>query len=222
MARRRTSWPRSAVVVAVVAAAAGCGAASPAAAPGDSAPPVGGGGCEVTVTGDVTTTFSSGGGELATNSDYWFRTDDLVRAARVTGLTEAQIAETLAAGRFVVRPFGVNCGTPGQASLSVLHPPDATRAEVPFGPASYDVVAPGTARPGEVTTLVVLDGDAYETTGGTLEVTRFDERALEGRIEVTARQLWPDTGPTKRVRLIGRFSFGCTGAPGVGCATPPG
>jgi hypothetical protein len=221
MAPTRTSWFRRAVVGATLAAA-GCSASSPTATPGDGAPPPGGGVCEVTVTGDVATSFSSGGGELATNSDYWFRTDDLVRAARVTGLTEAQISETLAAGRFVVRPFGLNCGTPGQSSLSVLHPPEATRAEVPFGPGTYPVVASGTARPGQVTTLVVLDGDAYETTGGTLEVTRFDARALEGRFEMTARQLWPDTGPTKLVRLTGRFSLGCTGAPGAGCATATG
>ncbi len=185
--------------------------------------------CEVTVSGDESLSFRSGGGAAAVGTDYWFSEDELRESfkqmARIFGEKskaeiDREVEEQMKSDPRMML-LVLNCGDAGDETGSVsLMPADgSTYADVPFGPKTYPIakggVLGGGARAGEFSVIFSAGDGVYALDEpGELKVTKFDKSGIAGTFSFKASERFA-TGTPKKVAVQGTFDFGCTG--GANC-----
>ena len=111
-------------------------------------------------------------------SDYWTSDAVLRGGPPQFGAKVAARARRPKPGEPVFETLVMSCRG-RRVELSFLPGPGSKYADVPFGPKTYAVANSGDGAPGTFGVVVFIDGDRYEATSGTVEVTRFDASALD-------------------------------------------
>lgn len=153
--------------------------------------------CQVEVTGDKTASWTTPGGVMAVNTDYW--------------LTPEQ-KEMFGDGFY----FILNCDGDG-GGLSFIAGNDANADTIPFGPATY-TLNPATGslgtNPDDPITLLFVLEDSETNWGvaepGVLEITAFDDDHIAGTFDFTATDVLYDLAGVESegtVRVTGSFDY---------------
>lgn len=141
------------------------------------------GSCKLAVTGAVEVEQVTPGGREATNVSYWYKPEERKNMMGVDG-------------------FVVNCKGP-RIKLQI-HPGGASKDGMPFAPKKYEL---GPKAPKEAGVSVMIDKSALTKIEGTIDITAFDARHIEGTIDL-AGKLDPGKGS---VKLTGSFDLICPG-----------
>lgn len=161
--------------------------------------------CEIKVTGHQQLTWST----------YWTppkKGEPHPTHARSTYWASEKELE-LAEQRNVDYPLEFTCAGPPShglggafSALSRTSKP----ADVPFGKKNYPLVSKAAAaglEPGQFAVGILLVGEElYDSLGGWLEVSRFDERGVAGTFDLDAKSV---AGRGERIRISGKFDIPC-------------
>ena len=185
--------------------------------------------CEITVTGDSSTSIkadlpvTAGKGKLAAGTDYWLSDAEIragvgafisdgkaSRADKERKDNERKIDEQMKRDpRFMV--FILNCLTDeGGAVFSASKP--SKYGDFPFKPSSHTIAA-GDAKAGEVTVMFhISPGGTSEyfwaKEPGKLVLTQFDKRGIAGSFRFKAES---GGKSGKHIDVAGKFSYACSG-----------
>jgi hypothetical protein len=215
---RRTGSSLSALLLVSAFALAACSssAAQGSAAPGstddagDSAaatlpggapdlPAAGGGSCSVTVTGDVSASWTQPQDMGSLLVTYWLSTSEREFLDMTSG----------------DESFLMNCKS-DQGSISLYSTNDTTAAQFPMAPGSYVVAASGIlggGDAGQVSALVTIGEDTLWRVpeAGTFNITTFDGHKFAGSFQFKIERLGDDLKTVEAsATLSGTFDFGCT------------
>ena len=177
--------------------------------------------CEVTVTGDVQTSWKADGGADAVGSDYWLSDDELRKALEflASGSGDQKKKEVDEAMKDDPRFFIllVNCipGDEEQGSLTLSPSADAKYADVPFKPGEYVIAQGGvlgsTKNAKEFSVLLSTDQETLwkVSEDGALKITKWDSSGIKGSFNFKAEEAFGmDTTP-KTINVSGSFDFPC-------------
>ncbi|MEX2081777.1 MAG: hypothetical protein WEC33_09195 [Dehalococcoidia bacterium] len=187
------------------------------------------GACNVTVSGDIETTFVAPGGAAALGTDYWLSEDQLRSALEFLyefegGLSEDEqeaevdrLVEEFPGDEVLVYIFLMNCDEPdGENYIGLFPGPDATYADVPFGPATYTIAAGGLfgadAGPDEFGALITIQDEDGEQVSfavsepGTLMIEEWDDDHVAGTFTFRAEEVLADAEP-REIEVTGNFDL---------------
>jgi hypothetical protein len=182
-----------------VAAGGGVGDTSSAPSGETGAMPTdtGSGSCHVTVTGDVTADWTSGGGASAVGYGPWV----------------ANPGVTTIIGALDESFFVVNCEGPGDNYVGFL---TTTDSKIPMEPATYAIAADASALSGEgggkIAPLISLDGTDSNwslATQGEFVITAFDDQHIAGTFSLPMTDAFADLNGTSKgdALITGVFDY---------------
>ena len=190
---------------------------------GDSTNIKGKGECEVTVTGDVETSWEADGGADAVGSDYWLSDDELRTALEFLASgsgdeKKKEVDEAMKADpRFFI--LLVNCipDDETKGSLTLSPSSEAKYGDIPFKPGDYVIAQGGVfgsaEDPKEFSVLLSTDEESVwkVSEDGTLKITKWDNSGLKGNFSFKAEEAFAAGATPKKISVSGSFDFPCAG-----------
>lgn len=177
--------------------------------------------CEVTVTGDVETSWKADGGADAVGSDYWLSDDELRKALEflASGSGDQKKKEVDEAMKDDPRFFIllVNCipDDENKGSLTLSPSSEAKYADIPFKPGDYVIAQGGVLGSTDdrkaFSVLLATDQESLwkVSEDGMLKITKWDSSGVKGSFSFKAEEAF-GAGPTpKEISVSGSFDFPC-------------
>lgn len=191
------------------------GASTTAAPVPTSTPPSATGGCEVSVTGDVTESWTGPDDLSAFTSDYWYTEEELRQQFDFLGLGAERTFEDLtAAGEPVFTFFLFNCSGPGGELVSAFVSDATRRSDLPMGPGEYVIASGGLlgaadAAPAEFSVILGISDveTVWATEGGTFTIESWDGESVRGSFAFAASEVLTET--PRSVSVTGTFTVTC-------------
>lgn len=177
--------------------------------------PGGAGGCEVSVTGDVTESWTGPDDLSAFTSDYWYTEEELRQQFDFLGLGAERTFEDLtAAGEPVFTFFLFNCSGPGGELVSAFVSDATRRSDLPMGPGEYVIASGGLlgaadAAPAEFSVILGISDveSVWATEGGTFTIEAWDGESVRGSFAFAASEVLTET--PRSVSVTGTFTVTC-------------
>lgn len=193
------------------------GATGSTAAPGTTPTSGGDGGCTVTVTGGEERQWEGADDAYAFTTDYWYTEEELRDQYEFFATEEdPPFEEVLASGEPISALFLFNCAVSGgelSDSISLFPSNATTRAELPFGPGTYEIGVgffdAAEAPPGVFSAFYSpVTDDLWGQDGtGTLTITRWDHSRIQGTFSFMAGERLVDN--PRQVLVEGTFDLTC-------------
>lgn len=191
---------------------------TPTIPPTNSATKPGGGECTVTITGAREEAWTFKQALTSFSSDYWLSEADLRDTADFLGedIMGGSYDDLVARGEAIITFLQVGCSDPENLIQgAVVAHTNATRADdLPMGTGTYPISGGLFDADGPAGTMIadlsVSEDDLYGTIPGTgtLEITRWDRDAIQGRFSFAARQAFVDD--PEEIAVTVTFFFECT------------
>ena len=142
---------------------------------------------------------------IPANSDYWLTDDQLQQAAAV----HDDFDERVASGQQLLQILQIACGE-GDGVL-FMSTDWTTRTDIPQGPGSYSVLNYlDKDKPGMSAAIVIPGDELFGVTGGTLTISRFDDKGVAGSFDLTAEELSAFAeGAPMQLTVTGEFDLPC-------------
>lgn len=175
----------------------------------------GAGGCQVSVTGDVTESWTGPDDLSAFTSDYWYTEEELRQQFDFLGLgVERTFEDLMATGEPVFTFFLFNCSGPAGGLFSAFVSDATRRSDLPMGPGEY-VIAPGglfgaaEGGPAEFSVILAISDveSVWATEGGTFTIEAWDGESVRGSFAFAASELLTET--PRSVAVTGSFTVTC-------------
>jgi hypothetical protein len=186
----------------------------------------GAGSCKVKFSGGSTQGIDGKGGVSALGSDYWYSTDQLQNALdQINGAASSTTSggdtakKKVEAGEFVVTGLTLNCfETVGDHySVNFTTSSHANRTNFPFKAAKY-ALSPSSSGDSLFTVLIAAGrGKIWKLTGGTIDITKFDNNGISGTFSIDATEDTFGQGTPGTLHGEGTFDMPC--AAGDKCAS---